>query len=411
MKHAAKGIFVSTLFIAIQPTFAAQAPAPNLPENFFPLAGVEENLPHKDLEPLEAIIGGAQVIGFGEEAPGSGGISQMKVRLIKYLVEHQGFRNVAMEVPWNTALPAEKYVDSCQGDERSAVNSLMYAQVRDQSVAKLLTWMCQFNQRHPTDKVRFYGVDEEEPYRYGPILNDYLSAHSHDMNGLIRSNVDSCVGANSSIENFFRTYNAITSGTSPVLESDNQTCVNGLLQTWELVKSEQNATPSEINNVRLALIGLNSFQESMYQWQSEKRYQARARGIADLLLERFQRDPGNQRTIFWTAGFHASATPFANYKPTGAWLTEKLGTNYFPMGFGAYQLQQWPVQYTYEFPTEANSIDIFLHRFGEPYLLVDLQSPLAPSSFSLRGMGPLEPGKQFRAFVFLNFSPPIVPAY
>ena len=110
----------------------------------------------------KGILGGSTVVGLGESVHTSGGYSQAKFRLFKFLVEDMGFRAFAFESPWVEAEKAARYVDTCGGTAREAWLASSPSGTTPAS-RRSLTWMCQYNQQHPADRLRFFGFDVQQP--------------------------------------------------------------------------------------------------------------------------------------------------------------------------------------------------------------------------------------------------------
>lgn len=104
----------------------------------------------------------AQLLGLGEAVHTSEGFYSAKVRLVKYLVEHHGYRALAFETPWGRAQSTVAFVEKNQGSIRDALNGL-FGVWRATSVADLLIWLRDWNQKHPQDPVRFFGNDTQQP--------------------------------------------------------------------------------------------------------------------------------------------------------------------------------------------------------------------------------------------------------
>ena len=67
------------------------------PDSIYPLQGVDPSSPQDDLVVLDEIVTNAKIVGLGEPTHGQKEINQLRDRITRYLIEHQGFRVVAME--------------------------------------------------------------------------------------------------------------------------------------------------------------------------------------------------------------------------------------------------------------------------------------------------------------------------
>src|SRR5690349_3742906 len=89
--------------------------APLLPDGVHALAGIDETLPDDDLAPLDAILGDARNVGLGESVHTTGGYTQAKLRVIKYLVEKKGFRALGWEWQRVNGQVVEDYIVGGKG--------------------------------------------------------------------------------------------------------------------------------------------------------------------------------------------------------------------------------------------------------------------------------------------------------
>src|SRR5712692_3629219 len=145
--------------------------AGSLSSGLFSLNGSDPTLNSDDLSPLAQLTDGADYIGLGESVHTSGGYYQMKERVIRYLVEHGGVRALAMETPHTRAEVAADFIRTCQGDVLDALRGV-FPVFADDHLRDLFLWLCQFNQRNPTDPVVFFGFDEQQPVEdYAAISN------------------------------------------------------------------------------------------------------------------------------------------------------------------------------------------------------------------------------------------------
>jgi erythromycin esterase len=94
--------------------------APVLPDGVHSLSGIDEMLPDDDLQPLDSILGDAKNVGFGESVHTTGGYTQAKFRVIKYLVEKKGFRAIGWEWQRVDGQVVEDYIVDGKGTARRA---------------------------------------------------------------------------------------------------------------------------------------------------------------------------------------------------------------------------------------------------------------------------------------------------
>lgn len=114
--------------------------------------------PLTDLRGLRHVVGSATVVGLGEAAHGSRELFRVKHRMVRYLVEHMGFRTVGFEqdFAWGTVI--DQYVRTGEGDPRELVRGMSSPLWATEEILDLITWMRAYNTEHE-DQVRFFGTD------------------------------------------------------------------------------------------------------------------------------------------------------------------------------------------------------------------------------------------------------------
>lgn len=150
-----------------------------------PLRSTAPGGPAEDLRPLDAMVGGATVVGLGEATHGSHEFFTMKDRVFRHLVEDKGFTTFAQEVSWTTGLRFDAYVRGGAGDVRALVHRELAKTPWDtEEYVELLSWMRAYNAEHPRRQLRFMGNDLNYP-RTGEELydgvTDYVRRHEPDL--------------------------------------------------------------------------------------------------------------------------------------------------------------------------------------------------------------------------------------
>lgn len=131
----------------------------------FPLKTLEPGNGFDDLQPLEAIIGSARVIGVAEGTHGAHEFLALRNRLFEYAVEKLGVTAIAVETGFTESIAVDDYVLGLQPMSDEVVRSAFswhesgYAENR-----QLLEWMRAYNTRPQTCRpLHFYGIDLSGP--------------------------------------------------------------------------------------------------------------------------------------------------------------------------------------------------------------------------------------------------------
>ncbi|MEU5796911.1 erythromycin esterase family protein [Streptomyces sp. NPDC047813] len=138
-----------------------------------------------DLRPLGRMVDGAKVVGLGEATHSSHEFFALKYRVLRYLVEHKGFRTFALETSWSSGLRLDSYVRTGEGDPRRIMREEFqdtYAWWNTEEYLALVKWMRAYNVRHAGDPVRFMGDDFAwaGPEQYDRVLG-YAARHRPDL--------------------------------------------------------------------------------------------------------------------------------------------------------------------------------------------------------------------------------------
>ncbi|XRQ14309.1 erythromycin esterase family protein, partial [Actinomadura welshii] len=122
------------------------------------LRTVDPRAPLTDLGPLRRSVGHAAIAGLGESTHGAAEEIALKHRTLRFLVEELGFRSVAWEADWTVGVQIDDYLRTGEGDPDALVRQ-MATTWRSREVAAVLRWLREWNAAHPSDQVRFTGVE------------------------------------------------------------------------------------------------------------------------------------------------------------------------------------------------------------------------------------------------------------
>ncbi|MFL6515009.1 MAG: erythromycin esterase family protein [Chthoniobacterales bacterium] len=117
-----------------------------------------------DYEPLLETIGDRHLVLIGEASHGTHEFYHVRAELTKWLIEHKGFKSVAVEADWPDALRVHRYIQGT-GNERDADEALCdfkrFPQWmwRNTVVVAFVEWLRQWNSAHPNARAGFYGMD------------------------------------------------------------------------------------------------------------------------------------------------------------------------------------------------------------------------------------------------------------
>ncbi|PSK93739.1 erythromycin esterase [Murinocardiopsis flavida] len=143
-----------------------------LEEHAHPLRSTAPGGPLHDLRPLGRMVGDAPVVALGEATHSSREFFTMKHRAFRHLVRDKGFTTFGQELHVGAGLRFNDYVRTGKGDLRALMRDDPMWNTRE--YRDLFTWMREYNERHPADKVQFMGNDIDYP---SPELFDRVTAY------------------------------------------------------------------------------------------------------------------------------------------------------------------------------------------------------------------------------------------
>jgi erythromycin esterase len=140
-----------------------------------PLMSVEAGHGFEDLASLGRMIGKARLVAVGEATHGTREFSQMKHRILEYVVSQLGFSVFLMEAGMGDAAALDDYIMTGQGDIRSALRTGVYRIWYTEELLAMVAWMRAWNADPAhTTKLRVYGIDVQVPARAMTMALGYL---------------------------------------------------------------------------------------------------------------------------------------------------------------------------------------------------------------------------------------------
>ncbi|MEX2981175.1 erythromycin esterase family protein [Streptomyces sp. C36] len=130
--------------------------------------------PAADLDAFAAMTRGANFVGLGEVSHGSKDVFTVKERVLRQLVEREGFSAFAMEINWSAAARLNTYLTTGRGDLRQIMREEFqhaYGLTNTEEYLHLFTWIREHN-RAGGRQVRLVGMDfaDVNPEQYERVL-------------------------------------------------------------------------------------------------------------------------------------------------------------------------------------------------------------------------------------------------
>lgn len=138
-------------------------------KNSHVLATRKPDEPLDDLRPLAPLVRDAKIVALGAAARQTRELSEVAHRIVRLLVEEEGFRSLALEGDDPGRLGLDAYVVTGEGDPRALLAEAR-AFWQTAEILELVRWMRSYNQRHPEEPVRF-SQPPAEPARHTTRLD------------------------------------------------------------------------------------------------------------------------------------------------------------------------------------------------------------------------------------------------
>lgn len=151
-----------------KPDFAepTQLAIATLNAHAIPIKNIEDSQAIDDLKPLKNIISNARIAALGENSHGSASLFKLKLKLVKYLVEKEGFTVFALESPVVEADRINEYVLNT-GVQDEVLKNLVYPSWQNEDMLHIIEWIKTYNAK-VKHKVSFRGIDIQDGL---PALN------------------------------------------------------------------------------------------------------------------------------------------------------------------------------------------------------------------------------------------------
>ena len=134
----------------------------------------------EEMKPLSAdhIPDNVSVLAIGEAVHGSREFQELKLSVLREMVEKQGYTAFALEADYSECADINRYLQSGEGKPEELVQKFSFPIYHTKEMAALLGWIQDWNRTAPEEKkVRFYGFDMQNPETGYAFLKQYSLAH------------------------------------------------------------------------------------------------------------------------------------------------------------------------------------------------------------------------------------------
>ena len=148
---------------------------------------IEEVQAHREIPELRAemqslsadhIPDNVSVLAIGEAVHGGREFQELKLSVLREMVEKQGYTAFALEADYSECADINRYLQSGEGKPEELVQKFSFPIYHTKEMAALLGWIQDWNRTAPEEKkVRFYGFDMQNPETGYAFLKQYSLAH------------------------------------------------------------------------------------------------------------------------------------------------------------------------------------------------------------------------------------------
>ena len=120
-----------------------------------------------------------KIIGLGEATHGNAEFQELKLTVLKRLVEKENVRAFALEADFSEGLTINDYIHGGEGDATELAKQFSFSIYRTKQMAELIEWMREYNAGKPaSQQLSFYGFDMQNPEQGVERVITYCQEHA-----------------------------------------------------------------------------------------------------------------------------------------------------------------------------------------------------------------------------------------
>ena len=105
-----------------------------------------------------------RVIALGEATHGNKEFQELRLEILKHLIQSTKVRSFALEADWGEGMTINNYIHGGGGNASDIVKDLAFSIYHTKEMADLIEWMREYNETAPeSEKLNFYGFDLQNP--------------------------------------------------------------------------------------------------------------------------------------------------------------------------------------------------------------------------------------------------------
>ncbi len=294
--------------------------------NAVPLATAEAGRGVDDLDGFAPAIGKARIVAVGEATHGTREFSQLKHRMLEYLVMRHGFSVFAIESQYGEVTTLNDYVVDGKGDMDAALASI-FGIWKTEEVRAMIEWMRTWNADPAhTTKLRVYGVDVQESARTYAAALAYLQRVDPDEAKRVAALL-APLGADL-LDTAYRALPAVQ-------RKGIRDGIAALLVRFdrERVRYAKTSSAREHMLARQHVNVLRQHELLLDPPPGEAGYVTRDKGMAENIAWIVETAEPGARVVFWAHNGHISRTGYDGWTSVGERTAKRYGRAYLSIGF------------------------------------------------------------------------------
>lgn len=325
-----------------------------------PLASTSLNADDADLKPLSAMMRQATVAAIGEVTHGTSEIYQMKGRLIRYLVERDGYTVFAIEANMPEAYRLNQYITYGKGDPKELIKGMLFWTWDTQEMLDIVEWMRTYNEKN-TKKILFTGIDMQGFEGPLGVIKTAYHKYNTDSSATLKSLQERLKYLQEARRNkvYSVGYRAAKNNKRKFRRE-----LNGQKKWVNLQVNDKTERTWILQNIRL-----------LEQYTEMVSPATRDQFMAENLLWIKQQYP-TEKIILWAHNGHIQKH-YRVHKVMGQYLADALKNEYYALGFafheGDYTAKGKNGLSAYDAQKSApGSFEYYFHQSGLPIFLIDI---------------------------------------
>ena len=326
------------------------------------LNSVEIYSDYGDLNYLKEHTKHAKIIALGEVTHGSSEIFKIKSKIIRYLVENEGFDIFAIEADMPMAYKLNGYILGGVGDPKKLLAEMIFWTWDTQEMLNLVIWMKKYNDQH-SKKITFTGFDMQ--YYQGALLEIKRLYEKYN----IRGEQDSLNTLEANLEKFEEARMYKITPYSP--EERNYFKIE-----FSYLRKFGYENIKDPKDKAWFLQCVRIIEQSATFTQEVNNEDYRDRCMAENLLWILNHSKMTSKVIVWAHNGHIQKTDTV----MGHYMSRKLKQKYLAIGFalnrGKYTARHWKTHKLSAYnlkPSYPGTYEYYFHLVREPLFLLDFK--------------------------------------